>query len=122
MYDSITNVPYEFGPGLWFAIHIMSKNCKTERDEDNFVSFMKIISESMPCEKCRDHCKTFMKTHRMSNFKGLLDRYGMRIGLFMWSNFFHNSVNLRLGKPILRMEDAYILYDKDNMCKDRCGI
>ena len=122
MCDPISTDPKEFGCGVWFSIHILAKNCKQDSDEDNFISFMNIISQSIPCKKCREHCVRYMETHKMENYKGLIDNFGNRIGLFKWSVSLHNSVNLRLGKPVVSTADAYMIHDTDIMCQGKCGV
>ncbi len=112
-----------FGPGIWFCIHTLAKRCTTLEDMNKFIDFMKLISETLPCMDCRLHCVEFMRDHDLEYFKDVTDKYGDHTGMVKWAWMFHNSVNLRLGKPIIDQETAYNMYDVDDslVCREGCG-
>ena len=109
--------------GIWFCIHIVAKRCKTPEDAEDFIKFMNIIADTLPCVECRSECKEYMEAHRLEYFKDVTDKYGNFTGIFKWSWMFHNSVNLRLGKPIMDIDTAYDMYDVDELsvCTQGCG-
>ncbi len=121
MSDRFPSDPEKFS-GIWFTIHVMSKRCRTEKDENEFISFMTMISETLPCEECRKHCKKFMLSHKLENYKGFVDYMNNRVGMFKWSWMLHNSINIRLGKSLVDMKVAYNFYDSEISSCKKCEI
>lgn len=99
--------PTSFGPGMWATIHILSFNANTKSDQIQFIKTMKIIVNNIPCETCRGHAKEYVKTHKMEEF---LNEKGY--GMFMYTWKFHNTVNQRLGKPIMSYDMAFHRYNQ----------
>ena len=122
MESTFPSDPTKFS-GIWFCIHVAAKQCDTPEDAEQFINFMNMIAEKLPCMECRAHCKEYMEKHRLEYFKDVTDKYGNYTGMFKWSWMFHNSVNIRLGKPIMKIDVASNMYDAEELsvCKHDCG-
>ena len=121
MSERFSSDPSKFS-GIWFCIHILAIRCKNNRDMDNFIAFMNTISETLTCGECREELKNYMRDHNLEYYKNIEDDHGNYIGAFRWSHHFHNSVNMRLGKRILRWENAYHMYTNHHLsvCRRDC--
>lgn len=82
----------QIGPTIWRLIHLTSKY-----KPNNLKSLINYLVDNFPCENCRMHLKKYvLKNPITENFE-----YTFKL---------HNSVNKRLGKPILTFQQAYSLY------------
>ncbi len=118
------NYPDQFGPGLWFSIHITAKNSVTLAEKKQFITWITQIVESIKCTECRGHAVEYVKTHPLEPYFDLTeDETGLDIGMFKWTWTFHNTVNFRLQKPYCDWETAMsIFYDGDfKPCDENCG-
>ena len=84
IYSNMTDV---WGPPLWKEIHLKSLTSST----DEFRVFLDSLPDRIPCEKCRRHYNAYRAEHPIHKNTNVL----------MWGIRFHNSVNLRLGKPVI---------------------
>ena len=98
------------GPGQWYTIHKIAKCATTERKKQFFVEFIDDVCEEMRCGRCKQHMIEYMQQNPFSPFWNMRDRDGSQIGMFKWTWLFHNSVNERLGKPIVDWETAKHMY------------
>jgi hypothetical protein len=85
--------PEIWGPALWGAIHMSCLTGTATAD------FMNAIAEVIPCPSCGTH------------FRQLLMEFPFPDGgdvptLFKWSVDVHNSVNVRIGKPVFTVDQA----------------
>jgi len=105
--------------GIWFLIHLQAAHATTDELKKAFVKNMQILAENFKCLECQDHFKTYLKKHP---FKPYWNRTikGRDAGFFEWTVQFHNSVNERLGKPILTFDETYPYYTnaEDGVCQD----
>lgn len=92
--------PKVFGPGTWCVIHALAIISEEDSDKENYVKIMYRILHSLPCAVCRRHAVIYLDKNPIKENKE-----------FEWSVNFHNSVNKRLKKPIVSMEDARAQYD-----------
>lgn len=109
-----------YGPGMWFMIHRMAliagenTSCG-ECDRDFVVKSLYDLSENHPCLNCRRHMQKYLQSH---------DIY-REPDLFKYTVDFHNDVNRRLGKIIIPLSEAELIYlgsDEDNgSCNSDCG-
>jgi hypothetical protein len=84
--------PEVWGPNLWGTLHLV---CLAETATPEFIQeFARVI----PCPMCSDHFKELITTFP---FEEAADK-------FEWSVFIHNQVNIRIGKPLFRVSDAYL--------------
>jgi hypothetical protein len=78
-----------WGPSLWAFIHIVTVN-----KEYRALEVVRSIGPVMPCQLCR-----YEYDKSISELDGSSD-------LFRWSVDFHNTVNVKLGKPKFTYEQA----------------
>lgn len=105
--------PRYIGPGVWFVIHVLAKNCQNTEDEKRFLEFMIMLSKNFPCDTCKYELTTYLKNNPLSHIYNFLDSrnaYRTRVGYFYWTYRFHNSVNKKLGKPVLPFDEVYNQY------------
>jgi len=91
---------------LWSVIHGVA--IKYERDgkviDDGVIDFYKSIGHVVGCKTCIRHYYKFIDENP-------IPRNG---GLFTWTVQLHNSVNERLGKPIVSVDEAYNIWFNTN--------
>jgi len=114
--------PLKFGPGTWYVIHTIAKNATNEEKKYHFVTVMESIKNTLPCEKCRNHCLDYIKNNPIEAFWNVTNDGGEQIGLFKWSWIFHNAVNKRLNKPLIDWDTAYNMYGEPGtmICTKGC--
>lgn len=103
------------GPGLWRGKHLSAKRAnKNAMLKQAFIEDIEYLCDNFFCDYCKTHFIAYLAVNHPSKYLLLED------GMFKWSVDFHNSVNERLGKPILTYEQAErALYD--TKCDD-CGL
>jgi hypothetical protein len=110
--------PEVFGPGMWYSIHSSS----IQLDDECFMKYIDGIIPKIPCLICREHATEYLKNNPTKDYKGIKNSNGEYIGMFKWSWIFHNTVNKRLGKPILDWDTAYNMFTDDSkVCSMSCG-
>ena len=75
-----------WGPSFWATIHSAAAAYKPEYQTD-FVSFMNTMSSILPCDKCKVHLKTNLRTYPIENY--LKNNHD----LFFWTYLLHDTVN-----------------------------
>ena len=112
--------PKYIGPGTWSALHTMASNSK---DPKVFFEQLRIIVDNFKCMDCRKHAQEYLQEHPFDMYFTMKDSKGRLIGpaRYMWE--FHNTVNRRLGKPLLDWETAWNLYSQPDfgICAAGCG-
>lgn len=117
MSDAISDST-KFGPGMWYTIHITSLKI----GEDSFIDWIRIILNSIPCIKCRNHSLEYIQENDPVKSKDMYNEDGELIGMFKWTWKFHNDVNARLKKKIYDFDEAYRMYtNESSTCSDKCG-
>ena len=122
---ALTNPGY-IGPGVWYMIHFTAKKAGETgyTGKTKFVSLMSDLRENFPCLTCRKHIGEYIDSHPFDAM-WVRNHPGTQkdIGLFLWSVEFHNTVNKRLGKPVLTEDQAFDLYYNENntLCSLDCG-
>lgn len=114
--------PKVFGPGTWIVTHVLAMTCDKSKDQKE-KTFFKVYVERMihalPCRTCRRHACAYLRINPLIDYNG---------NLFEWTVKFHNSVNQRLGKPVVSLHDAYSFYEnvevilRDKQKQDSCKI
>mgnify|MGYP003768525039 CR=1 FL=1 len=80
------NEKTELGHSTWHLLHEIVKHADPEYSPA-FMNLIKILSVLYPCAECRDHISNYISNRRIEmNEKWLCE--------------FHDSVNIRLNKPI----------------------
>ncbi len=105
----------KWGPNAWKYLHIVSftyPDTPSKKERLNTYKFIVGFSQTIPCKQCRYHFIALiapdLKSHESSiifDNKDTLSRSVVR-----W----HNAVNRRLSKPLMKYEDALILYTKSS--------
>lgn len=115
--------PKTFGPGQWQAIHTYAKHATTDETKRAFMDYMKIICNNLKCDKCRGHAMDYLAKNPMKDFMNIKNAEGIEIGMLKWTWIFHNSVNSRLGKPLMDWETCYAMYGDPTIgvCQKDCG-
>ncbi len=116
--------PTYIGPGKWNDIHQLAFDARTLTTQKEFIQFMNNVADKFPCDKCRKHCKEYMLNHPIKDYIGIkvvIENKTYALGMFVWSWKFHNSVNARLNKPLMRFETAYNIYLDQSNCGISCN-
>lgn len=100
--------------GIWYTIHSMALFSTSREKMEFYVEYINYLSNNFPCTKCIIHFKNYIKNNNPSKY------FNVKDGLFKWSVEFHNAVNVRLGKPVITLAEAYKIYTVHNVCTD-CG-
>jgi len=118
--------PNYVGPGVWVSIHIESSSARNKQSQESFCANVREICDKFPCLNCSEHCKSYIKNNPPEKFIGikmLIDGKYEEIGVSIWSWTFHNSVNLRLGKPCLDWDTYQGMYIKtEKVCSEKCSL
>ena len=80
------NEKTELGRSTWHLLHEIAKHADPEYSPA-FMNLIKILSVLYPCAECRDHISNYISNRRIEMTE-------------KWVCQFHNSVNVRLGKPV----------------------
>lgn len=102
--------PKYWGSRYWFVLHNASINYPIKAsltEKERMKGFILGIPVTLPCEKCKPHAQAYI----MKNTEFLDIICDGRNNLFKFFVDFHNTVNYRLGKPILTYDQAYKLYN-----------
>ena len=89
-----------WGPPAWKFLHTITLNYPeypTIKDKENYKDFFYLLSEVIPCDRCKKHYK--------ENITELPIRLESREELTEWLFDIHNKVNVSNGKPLYKYED-----------------
>ena len=104
---------FNWGPGVWFTIHINALAATNTSSKKEYVKFLRNLQHFIPCSICKIHFLEYLETNKPENLinkKQYMDDDKKDVNMFIWSFDFHNSVNKRLGKKIIKLKDAYEFY------------
>lgn len=100
-----------WGPNAWSHLHTLAflyPSSPTPKDKSNMYSFVVAFANTIPCDKCRQHFLAMIQSD--------IDR-GEESRIFVSQDIFaratvrwHNTVNERLGKPIITYDNVYKMY------------
>jgi hypothetical protein len=106
--------------GVWIINFKRAKKANTDELKKKFYEEMIFLSEEFPCAKCRKHMQNYIKDNpfelSMNITVGNED-----ISCFKYLVGLKNSVNMKLGKPIMSLETALNLYDPSNIAACTVG-
>lgn len=97
-----------WGPVLWSLLHHIPRKIQYVSNIARAIEFIQNFFIALPCAECHQHAKAYIMSHPivLSNPLNLIiSKYELSLYLF----HFHNTVNLRLNKPILHNHDIYYL-------------
>lgn len=100
---------------LWYLMHSVAKMCSSGPDQQFFSKWLVFLVMLLPCKKCKGHALTYVSDHPF------VVKPNDPRNAFKYTVDFHNSVNVRLGKPVFLESVAWELYTDDLLCKENCG-
>lgn len=103
--------PSSWGKYLWTSIHFIAlgfPDNPNDDDKNNYKNFFINLGYVIPCYKCSVNYKKHLKELPITN-ETLKNRHN----LFKWTVDLHNIVNKELNKPLINLEDAYLLYSEN---------
>lgn len=108
-----TSDPKVWGPPMWFTLHTFSAhypiNGASDLVKDQIRNYINAIPFFLPCRECSIHAKSFIDSIQI-NDKNLNNVLSSRKNLFEFFVDFHNKVNQRHNKPLMKYSDAYNIY------------
>lgn len=121
-----TNPEY-IGPGTWDQMHKDTFNAVTPEDQKGCCGRIRNTCYTFNCKTCRGHCTEYISTHPPEDYIGLTwtdpsDGTVYQLGLAIWVWKFHNAVNERLGKKLLRWDACFKMYTTlPEHCSSNCS-
>lgn len=100
-----------WGNHIWYFMHCLAEKIKSEyflEEKNNIIDIIKKISNNLPCPECSDHANTLLKKY---NFKNINDKNQLKKFLYE----FHNSINIKLNKPVFNYELLDETYKNSNI-------
>jgi len=102
---------HHWGTPLWIFLHTITVIDSDEpniqiRDSIKAIEILKSLPAIIPCYRCAQHYQEFFQTEIEGR-----DRYG-RMELFDLLVEYHNQINHKLGKQIITLEEARLLWTK----------
>lgn len=96
----------EWGPIVWKLLHTMADISKRKDIYLLWVSVLRSTAYVLPCELCRDHMKSYIQTHTFLPKNWMKQTGDQNCNqIRAWLHAFHNSVNERLTKPVLSLNE-----------------
>lgn len=99
-----------WGPSTWTLFHTLSEKVKEENFNEilpDFLVMIKRICMNLPCPDCSAHAVQVMS-------KVSANQFTSKESLKMFLFHFHNSVNVRTGKPVFTVEELNAKYARAN--------
>ena len=101
----------KWGPNAWKYLHIVSftyPDIPSKKERLNIYKFILGFSHTIPCKQCRYHFMALIAPDLKSNENSIVfdSKDTLSRTIVRW----HNAVNKRLSKPLMKYEDAIILY------------
>ncbi len=105
--------PKKIGPGVWYTLHILAEHSDANETPLLFINVLKIIVKTLKCKICRLHATSYIEKN--NPYDSIVSESR---GCYFYINRFHNTVNLRLKKPIYSLTKSKEIYNEE--C-DECG-
>lgn len=100
-----------WGPSTWNLFHLMSYSYNPECKKQ-YVNIIRNMPYILPCMVCSDHFRRMLFNNPPEKF------CDSKENMIKYFNKLHNNVNKRLGKRIIKLEDAHKIYhDKEGNLK-----
>lgn len=103
------------GAKIWKEIHEKAFRARTEKQKEEYDSFIIKLQQDFSCLDCREHFGNYINEDPPWNYRDFRDKHGDDIGYFYWSWKFHDRVNERLKKQRYTFKKSYEYYKK-NIC------
>jgi len=102
-----------YGPLTWNLLHRFAFGAKTKAKQLEFIELMHYIQRHFPCDICGGHIRKYMTEHPPEKYIGHKVK-GLDIGMYVWLNRFHNTVNTRNHKLPIDLTTSYNMYNNSN--------
>lgn len=112
----MSSQPKIWGKYFWYTIHYIAlgfPDDATDEDKDEYKNFFVNLHQVIPCYKCSVNYIKHLH-ERPLEYKDLQNSRT----LFKWTVDIHNIVNKNLKKRIISIEEATILFSKNNFQKN----
>lgn len=116
--------PNVIGPGMWIWMHTEAFHAKSPEHKENFIRNLRINIKNFRCKDCRDHAMQYIDRNPPELYAKIgVDEGREDTTMFRYTWLFHNTVNKRLGKPIVEWDVAYAMYSNPEsmFCDKNCG-
>jgi hypothetical protein len=107
--------PDTWGPVVWHALHYITlgyPSNPSQDKKDKYKHFFTLLSDVLPCSICANHFSENLIKMPLSD-----EVLETKESLVKWLIDFHNIVNEKNKKPIIKYEEARKLIEKDTECK-----
>ncbi len=109
VYDNVFN-PSVWGDGTWLFLHHGSLAASKIIDSaaaEKYWNFIEGLPLMLPCKDCSRHASNYIDSARQRR----REICASRDGLLQFFVDFHNSVNLRTGKPSITVDQVKSMLD-----------
>jgi hypothetical protein len=107
----------DWGPILWSILHGLAEKAGSgslAADEiREWLKFLKITGEMLPCEKCRDHYLRYSKANPLTHLQ-TVPYSALKTAVKTWLWTLHNEVNTENGKAAFAYDDLTAKYQNVN--------
>ena len=97
-----------WGPKVWYILHRLSFFSDRRDLSGAWKAVLRVLSETMPCELCRNHMKEYIAANPLkgSDLGGL----EYRNMIVAWLHKFHNHVNMTRGVTSYDFDQLKMVY------------
>jgi len=98
--------PRYWGSKFWFTMHTVAYFYPSEPTPEEMAhasNFYSSLVALLPCPGCASHYATLLQQHPVGG------AVTSRSNLIEWVNKIHNEVNRRLGKPVVTLEEYFMM-------------
>ena len=98
--------PRYWGSKFWFTMHTIAYFYPSEPTPEQMAhasNFYSSLASLLPCPGCAAHYARLLQQHPVDG------AVTSRSNLIEWVNRIHNEVNRRLGKPIVTLEEYFMM-------------
>ena len=106
---SNTSEPNFWGPSFWLSLHNGADKYPINASKlvkERMKGFILGIPYMLPCTKCFIHASDYIESKKDNMDEICNGRYN----LFKFFYEFHNTINIRLGKKTISLEEAFNIY------------
>lgn len=97
-----------WGPKVWYILHRLSFFSDRRDLSGAWKTVLRVLSETMPCELCRNHMKSYISANPLKGGDlGGLEYRDMIVG---WLHKFHNHVNMTRGVAAYEFDQLKMVY------------
>ena len=99
-----------WGPLYWNFLHSVAARYPDNPSNEEKIGmsqFLNVLPQLIPCKTCREHTIAFFN----ANQHNLGEFLSSKTSLFFLFWAFHNNVNKRLGKKMMPLQEAKIIYN-----------